>query len=416
MSATLDQILEMIESREKLMKDAENFLNSHEDKNGNLSADDERHYKFLRDQIGKATANIDVQVGWAKADADPQYREMMKALRPLGSTSNYTVLDGAGGGIIGINNKPRTSQEYDRYFFNAVRNNFKMVNEYLREGQDVNGGFLLPTEFHDALVTELTEENVMRQIATVITTQSQHKVNLVANRPAASWIGEGQSVNFSNETFSQVSLDAYKLAVGVKVSNELLQDSFYNLENHFVEEFGRAMGNAEEDSFINGNSTGVTKQPEGFLTTLSTVSDAQVTTATSSLTADDLLSLVYALPRAYRKNASWLMHDSTLERIRKLKDDTKNYLLTPALTAGEPDRLLGYPIYTSAYFPANISSGSTVAAFGDFSRYVIADRATRTFKPLRELYAESDLTAYLMIERVDGKLIDTRAIKILKLR
>lgn len=401
---------DLITTREREMKFAKEFLDTHEDENGNLSLKDEKEYQKLRKGIEKLTNQIEI-VG-----SRPSARSLMINRMIVPNSGEYTVIDGAGGGIISTHGKPRTSGEYDRNFFTAVRDNFKVVNEYLREGMDVNGGFLLPSEFHDALVAELEQENVMRQIATVITTQSQHKVNLVANRPAANWIGEGQTINFSNETFAQVSLDAYKLAVGIKVSNELLQDSFYNLETHFVEEFGRAIGNAEEDAFINGVSSGVTKMPTGFLTTLSTVSDAQVTTATSSLTSDDLLSLVYSLPRAYRKNASWLMHDSTLEMIRKFKDSTLNYLLTPSLVAGEPDHLLGYPIYTSAYFPAEMSSGKVIAAFGDFSRYVVADRATRTFKPLRELYAESDITGFLMIERVDGALIDQKSVKILKLK
>lgn len=407
-----EEYFTLINQREEKIKDAQNFLDEHEDEGGNLSAKDAKEYRAMQKKIEKMTDKINFV---AERAVNKRNDEIMRAILPRGPISNYSILDSSGHEI-SHGGKLRTSAEYDRRFFNAVRDNFKVVDEYLQEGLDVSGGFLLPSEFHESLVTELTQENVMRQIATVITTQSQHKINLVANRPAASWIGEGQTINFSNETFAQKSLDAYKLAVGLKVSNELLQDSFYNLENHFVEEFGRALGNAEEDAFLNGVSTGVTKMPTGFLTTLATVSDAQVTTATSSLTADDLLSLVYSLPRAYRKNSVWLMHDSTLEKIRKLKDDTKNYLLTPALTAGEPDRLLGYPIYTSAFFPANNTSGSVVAAFGDFSRYVIGDRAVRTFKPLRELYAESDLTGFLMIERVDGLLIDNKAIKILKLK
>ena len=393
-----EEYFTLINQREKRLKDAQNFLDEHEDEGGNLSAQHAKEYRALQKEIEKMTDKINFV---AERAVNKRNAEIMKAILPRGPISNYTIIDGAGGGIIGRNGT-RTTAEYDRRFFNAVRDNFKVVDEYLQEGLDVSGGFLLPTEFHESLVTELTQEDVMRQICTVITTQSQHKINLVANRPAASWLAEGQPINFSNETFAQKSLDAYKLAVGLKVSNELLQDSFYNLE--------------EEDAFINGVSTGVTKQPEGFLTTLATVSDAQVTTATSNITADDLISLVYSLPRAYRKNSAWLMHDSTLEKIRKLKDDTKNYLLTPSLVAGEPDRLLGYAIYTSAFFPANNTSGSVIAAFGDFSRYVIGDRAVRTFKPLRELYAESDLTGFLMIERVDGLLIDTKAIKILKLK
>ena len=312
-----------------------------------------------------------------------------------------------------------TSDRYRREFIGAIRDHFQtaVTNSYLREGALSKGGYLVPTEMHDALITELTQTNVMRQLATVITTESQHKINIVASRPAATWVGEGQEISLSNETFGQVTLDAYKLAVATKVSNELLQDSFYNLENHFVEEFGRAIGNAEEDAFINGVSTGVSKTPEGFLTTLNNAgTDTAITTASAMKPGfDDVLSLVYSLPRAYRQNASFLMHDSTLALLRRQKSDY-SYYWAPSLTEGEPNRLVGYPVFTSNFFPSGEESGTVSMAFGDFRRFIIADRSTRTFKPLRELYALNDQSCFLLIERVDSKLVDTKAIKLLKIK
>lgn len=305
---------------------------------------------------------------------------------------------------------------YHREFLNAIGKKFKVVDEVLREGYDNDGGFLLPSEMHDQLITELTQENILRQICSVIQTQSAHKITIVSARPAASWVKEAQEIQFSNESFSQISLDAYKLAIAIKVTNELLQDSFYDIENHLVEEFGRAIGNAEENAFINGSPDTDTATPTGLLTVLNADTDAAITTTSAQMDTDDIIELVYNLEQPYRKNACFLMNDATLARIRKLKSVDLNYMWQPSITEGEPTRLLGYPVYTTANFPAAKSSGDPLMLFGDFSRVVIGDRAVRTFKPLRELYAMSDCTAFLMIERVDCVLADKKAIKLLKLR
>ena len=108
------------------------------------------------------------------------------------------------------------------------------------------------------------------------------------------------------------------------------------------------------------------------------------------------------------------MNDSVIASIRKLKDENKSYMWQPSYQADEPDRLLGYPIYTSTYAPG-IAPGAAVIAFGDMSYYNIGDRGTRTIQELRELYAGNDMTGYVMKERVDGVLVLPEAVRVLKI-
>lgn len=151
-------------------------------------------------------------------------------------------------------------------------------------------------------------------------------------------------MTFGNGIFTQISLDAHKVYVGILVTEELLNDNAFGLENYILEQFGKAIANVEEDAFINGNGT---NQPTGFLTTLAADTSTYITTTGASISADDVINLEYSLLKPYRRNAAWLVNDATLAQIRKFKDSTQDYLCQASYQAGEPDRLLGYPIYTS---------------------------------------------------------------------
>ena len=97
---------------------------------------------------------------------------------------------------------------------------------------------------------------MFRKLATVITTSGEHKINIAGTKPAAAWIEEGEALTFGDATFDQIILDAHKLHVAVKVTEELLYDNAFNLENYLIQQFYKALANAEEDAFINGNGTG----------------------------------------------------------------------------------------------------------------------------------------------------------------
>ena len=109
------------------------------------------------------------------------------------------------------------------------------------------------------------------------------------------------------------------------------------------------------------------------------------------------------------------MNDATIAAIRKLKDGNGVYLWQPSLQAGEPDKLLGYDLYTSPYVP-QVEAGAYAVAFGDFKNYWIADRAGRTVQRLNELYSTNGQVGFVATERVDGKVILPEGIKLLKMK
>jgi HK97 family phage major capsid protein len=287
----------------------------------------------------------------------------------------------------------------------ALRTNFRQVSNVLQEGVDADGGYLVPEEYDHRLIQTLTEENIMRRLGNIITTSGEHKINVAATKPAAAWIEEGGALQFSDATFSQILLDAHKLHVAIKVTEELLYDNAFNLEGYIIDQFGKALANAEEDAFLNGTGTG---QPLGLFA--ETGGGEVAGTLTAALKADDLFDLVYALKRPYRKGASFIMNDRTVAQIRKFKDSNGAYLWQPSYQVGEPDKILGYSVYTSEFAPEN------AIAFGDYRYYNIGDRGTRSFKQLTELFAGNGMIGYVAKERVDGKLILPESVQILKLK
>ena len=299
----------------------------------------------------------------------------------------------------------RASDEYRKGMLTALRTNFRQVSNVLQEGVDADGGYLVPEEYDRRLIQTLSEENIMRRLGHVITTSGEHKINIAATKPAAAWIEEGGALQFSDATFAQILLDAHKLHVAIKVTEELLYDSAFNLESYIIEQFGKALANAEEDAFLNGTGVG---QPLGLF---AEVGGGHVAgTLSAALKADDVLGLTHELKRPYRKNASFIMNDKTVAQIRKFKDNNGAYIWQPSYQAGEPDRILGYSVHTSEYVPEN------AIAFGDYSYYNIGDRGTRSFKQLTELFAGNGMIGYVAKERVDGKLILPEAVQILKLK
>lgn len=190
--------------------------------------------------------------------------------------------------------------------------------------------------------------------------------------------------------------------MAIKITEELLYDNAFNLERYIVQQFGKALGNAEEDAFLNGDGKG---KPAGIF---DADKGGTVCGSTTSLTADKLIELVYALKRHYRKSAKFVLNDVNVGVIRKLKDSTGAYIWQPSYIAGEPDRVLGYEVCTSAYAPKN------AVAFGDYSYYNIGDRGTRSFAVLRELFAGNGMIGYVAKERVDGLLVLPEAVQIMK--
>lgn len=386
-------ILELREKRNKAWEVAKAFLESHRTEKGTLTAEDDATYTQMEQEIndlGKEIARLERQ-------------EALEA--ELNRPVNQPLTSKPGSGRGEEPKTGRASDEYRKAMLDAFRSNFKRVSNILQEGVDADGGYLVPEEYDHRLIDTLSEENIMRRLATTITTSGEHKINIAATKPAASWIEEGGALTFGDATFSQILLDAHKLHVAIKVTEELLYDNAFNLEGYILDQFGKALANAEEDAFLNGDGTG---KPLGLFA--ATGGGTVAGTLTAAIKSDDMLDLVYALKRPYRKTASFIMNDKTLASLRKLKDNNGAYIWQPSYQAGEPDRVLGYAVHTSAYAPED------AIAFGDYKYYNIGDRGTRSFAELRELFAGNGMIGYVAKERVDGKLILPEAVQILKLK
>ena len=385
-------ILELREARNKAWQGAKAFVDSKRDKDGLLTEEDAKAYADMEKKIKDYSAEI-------------ERMEQMEALEnELNKPVNTPIVtkpmkaDGKDKAKTG-----RASDEYREGMLKALRTNFKQVSNILQEGVDADGGYLVPEEYDHRLITKLEGGNIMRSLGHVITTSGEHKINIAATKPAAAWIEEGGALTFGDATFDQILLDAHKLHVAIKVTEELLYDNAFGLENYIIDQFGKALANAEEDAFLNGTGVG---QPLGLF---AATGGGTVAKTVSALTADEIINLVYALKRAYRKDASFIINDQLIAQIRTLKDNNGAYMWQPSYQSDEPDKLLGYDVYTSQFAPAD------AIAFGDYSYYNIGDRGTRSFKQLTELFAGNGMIGYVAKERVDGKLILPEAVQILKI-
>ena len=393
-------ILELREKRAKAWEAAKAFLDSHRNEKGVLSAEDDASYSRMEQEItdlGKEISRLERQEAFEKELSQPV---------------NMPLIGRPAAGSQGKEKTGRASDEYRQNFWNMMRSKTPMpqVVNALQIGTDSEGGYLVPDEYERTLVEALEEENVFRQLAKVIRTSSgDRKIPVVATKGTASWIDEEGAYLESDDSFAQVSIGAYKVGTMIKVSEELLNDSVFDLEAYISREFARRIGAKEEEAFFTGDGSG---KPLGVLAAAGGAETGVTAASATAITADELIDLFYSLKAPYRRNAVWVLNDSTIKAIRKLKDNQGQYLWQPSLTAGTPDLLLGKPVRTSAYMPAIAADAKTIA-FGDFSYYWIADRQGRSFKRLNELYAAIGQVGFLASQRVDGKLVLPEAIKVL---
>lgn len=387
---------DLITKRATAWEAAKTFLDAHQGENGLMSGEDSETYDRMEKEVTDYTREIERLTRQKEIDDELN--------KPMASP--LTERPGAGAELAKTG---RASDAYRKAALQAMRTGFHQVSDILQEGVDTDGGYLVPEEWDKRLIDVLNEENIMRGLATKIKTSGEHKINIAATKPTAAWIEEGGELQFTDAKFGQKILDAHKLHVAIKITEELLYDNAFNLEAYITTQFGKALANAEEDAFLNGDGTG---KPVGLFHETKG-GETAITLSGTKIVSDDVLNLIYKLKRPYRQKASFIMNDQTLADLRKLKDNNGAYLWQPSYQAGEPDRLCGYGIHTSAFAPT-VEAGKPVMAFGDYSYYNIGDRGSRSFQPLRELFAGNGMIGYVAKERVDGLLILPEAVQVMK--
>lgn len=396
----MNQILILREKRAKAWEAAKAFLDSKRGNDGLLSAEDTAAYEKMEADVVSLGKEIDRLERQAAIDL-----ELSKPLTsPIAGKPGTQGTEEKSG---------RASNAYKKAFWNVMRSkapHYDVLNA-LQIGTDSEGGYLVPDEFERTLVQSLEEENIFRSLAKIIQTSSgDRKIPVVSTKGTAAWLDEEEAYTESDDAFGQTSIGAFKLGTLIKVSEELLNDSVFNLESYIATEFARRIGAKEEEAFFIGDADG---KPTGIFAATGGAQLGVTAAGTTAVTVDEVLDLFYSLKSPYRKKAVFVMNDSTVKAIRKLKDGQGQYLWQPSLTSGAPDAILNRPVHTSSYVPALGAAAKTIA-FGDFGYYWVADRQGRSFKRLNELFAATGQVGFMATQRVDGKLILPEAIKVLQ--
>lgn len=272
-------IKDLIEKRNQAFEAAKSFAASHATDKGTLNDEDYETYQKMEKEIENFSREIS------------RMQRLEGLEQEMSQPINTPIVTKPQAGKNTEEKTGRASDEYKSAMLGALRSNFRNVSNVLTEGIDSDGGYLVPEEYDRRLIDVLDEENIMRSLATKITTSGEHKINIAATKPAASWIEEGGALTFGDATFDQIIMDAYKLHVAIKVTEELLYDNAFGLENYIITQFGKALANAEEDAFLNGDGNG---KPLGLF---AATGGGTVADTITKITTDSMINLVYALKR-----------------------------------------------------------------------------------------------------------------------
>lgn len=278
----------------------------------------------------------------------------------------------------------------------------------------------MPTSFIHQLYTYLVDTSSIRQAgATVISTVSGESILIpkATAEGAALWTAEGGTLTASDPTLSSATLGAHKLGKLIQVSKELATDVGFDLVGYLAQSSGRNIGITTNAAYVSGTGT---TQPNGLLgAATGGVTGAAgagglvgLPTATGGdYGADYLVDLYHSVIPQYRPRAAWMMNDSTIKSVRKLKDTLGRFIWEPSLQAGVADTILGKPVYANPAFPA-FGTSTTPIAFGDFSAYYIRDVTPLRFERSDEYAFGTDQISFRALMRTDGVLVDTSAIKL----
>lgn len=280
-------------------------------------------------------------------------------------------------------------------------------------GTDSEGGFTVPQAFSNELEKALLAFGGLRSIARVIPRSTGAPLDwptVDGTSNTGAWLAENTDAAETDEVFANVTFSAFTSSSDlVKVSRQLMQDSAFPMASFLAEQLGERIGRLQAIAWIRGTGSG---QPTGVRDSASFFNAADDVT----IVFDDLIGLKHSLDPAYRaRGAQFVLNDSTLETISKLKDSENRFLWQPSLVAGTPDLIVGHR-YVVDQAMADIGAGNRSVLFGDFSKYIIMDVLGIDLMRLDELFAQAFQVGFIAFARTDGKLVDagTNPVKALR--
>lgn len=385
---------ELRNKRGKLVTEARSLLDRAETEKRDLTAEEQKQWDTMisdQERIGKDIEREERQVELDRKMAEESVR----------NKEDNRQED---------RKSPRGTEEYRSAYSQMLRGGMQSLNpdqtRALSAGIGSEGGFLvMPEQMASGLIKALDDEVIVRQWATKFSvpgSASLGAVSLDADPADSNWTTELATGNEdSTMALGKRELSPNPLAKRIKVSNKLLRQ-VPSTESLVMGRLAYKFGITEEKAFLSGSGA---KQPMGLFTAsndgIGTARDV-VTGSATDFTFDGLINAKYSLKGGYLRNAKWLFHRDGVSKIAKLKDTTNQYLWQPSKKDGEPDMLLGLPVYQSEYVPNTFTTGLYVGMLADFSFYWIADALDMQIQRLVELYAEANQTGFIGRKETDG--------------
>jgi len=295
-----------------------------------------------------------------------------------------------------------TKEEKVKAYAHALISRDNISLKALSEGTNADGGYTVPQDFYNVLLEELMEQNVMRAEVTVVPMSTNIlTLSMIDHGPETYWTSEGATKTTTTADFTQPTITAYKLASIIYMTDELMDDSAFDLTSVLVRRFGMKLAEAEERAIIAGTGTG---QPTGIFTANTIATRA----CSGNLSFDNIINLIYDLPVKFRKNAKFIVNPNNVRELRLAKDGQNRYLWQDPVSAGQPATIQGYPVIENYWAP------ESQIAFGDFKEgYWLGDRQRMTVKITNdtETTFTQDKTAIRVVQRIGGTVVFPNAVR-----
>jgi len=397
---------EKLEKRSELIAEARKITDKAEAEKRKLSDEESAKFDSIIDEAQEIKDSIDRENRMLKAGEEVEIA--------FEKTKEQIKRGGDSTGVLKSNLEIVDSKEYrsalQKYFKGSMSNLTHDEQRALSQGSAVDGGFLVPAEqFVANLLKKVDDIARIRTLATVYKLNKAVSLgvpSLETDPSDADWTSEvGTGSEDTLMAFGKRALTPAALAKRVKISDTLLRNSPLPVENIVLDRLGYKFGITQEKGFLTGNGA---SQALGVFTAsangISTARDVSEDNTGTAITADGLQSAKFALKEQYMLSPStaWMFHRDAVKRIAKLKDLEGRYLWEQAIKAGQPDTLLGFPVYMSEYAPNTFTTGLYVGILGDFSYYWIAESLEFRVQRLNELYAEKNQVGFIGRLEVDG--------------
>ena len=381
--------------RAELLKQADAIVSAAQNENRNLSTDEVTKFNKidaaaneLRDQFTAMERNIELQ-------KEAAAKSVSKEPKKLDRSASF--------------------EKYLRKGFGALsaeeRNILSRGTATQVVGTDALGGYGVPQGFSGEVDIALAFTGELERLARAFNTESGNLVPYPTNNDTATdavLTAEAAESTIQDLTLGVVNLNAYKYTSLVKVSEELMQDAGFDLTGFVIEQLGERIARATNSAFTVGTGS---SQPSGIVTGSTLGKTAASATA---ITSGEILDLIYSVNKAYRNSASFglMMNDSTVAAVRALGLSVTNDfpVFVPSMAIGEPDRIMGIPVYVNNDIEA-ISSGKKSIICGDMSKFIVRSAGNVVVERIDEQYKSAGITAFRAKVRKDSAVLDSTSIK-----